>query len=158
MLWPKPERSEKTSRTGLEMQSRWPSSARQEGSLKVHRARKSLIVFGRMCSVVHWDLPAHIVLRSGKCVYQAESSHAILSDVRITDLAMLLVLNISPDIQTHAYSLLWPTQSSITGSLSVRFYVYFSLCVVLIYFSQTESPSYPCRPGIYQVRPRTALQ
>jgi hypothetical protein len=53
MLWPKPEKSEKTSRTGLEMQSRWPSLAKQEDLLKVHRAKKSLIVFGRMCSVVH---------------------------------------------------------------------------------------------------------
>jgi hypothetical protein len=65
------------------MLSKWQSSARPSVSLKVHHVKRSSTLSGGKVklSLVH-SFHKESFFFSGKCVYQADSSHSFLSDVR----------------------------------------------------------------------------
>ena len=56
----------------------------------------------RLCSL-------SILYNSGRCVYQAESSHSILADVRAHQLALPRMLTVMIDLQTAAHPILRPS-------------------------------------------------
>lgn len=63
---------------------------------------------------------AHTTVGSGRCVYQAQSSHSILSDVSNLGCISHLILRASfSDLQKEPNSFLWSSQSPFTGPLSV---------------------------------------
>lgn len=69
---------------------KWPYWGKQKGSLRVHHVRRLSKLYGRVYLLGLFANLSFTPFYSGKCVYQAQSAHSILSDVFMSSLFLTL--------------------------------------------------------------------
>ena len=69
---------------------KWPYWGKQKDSLRVRHVRRLSKLYGRMYLLGSFAKPSFTPFYSGKCVYQAQSAHSILSDVFMSSLFLTL--------------------------------------------------------------------
>jgi hypothetical protein len=86
----KPEKRQMRLKIELVMPLKWPFWGRQKGLLRVRHVRRLSKQYGRVYQVGLFTKLLFTPFYSGKCVYQARSSHSILSDVFMSSLLLML--------------------------------------------------------------------
>ena len=110
---------------GLVTPLKWPYWGGQKGSLRVRHVRRLSMIYGRMYLSGLLAELSFTSFYSGRCVYQAQSAHSILSDVFMNSLfwhCKAYWWTSRLDIQENASSFLWSSQSTTSWPLSVCFY------------------------------------
>ena len=86
----KPKKREMRLKIELVTPLKWPSWGKQKGSLRVRHVRRLSKLYGRVSLLGLFPKLSFTSFYSGKCVYQAQSAHSILSDVFMSSLLLTL--------------------------------------------------------------------